>query len=186
LWNWSPRAIASVLTIGTFGEPNLEIATRVATTLRTDVDKPITMPFSVPAQPDMSVSGAIIDHLLGYWTWTVAFNQDNSTNDLTQVTRLISVFTARPPDSLPGTKARLGGYPAVVNLDDGFATDVLGGADDNRSGTSVTLLGDHTYTVKAWVSGPGTSVQTATDLALSAEFATNPTDESMWPTAPIR
>jgi hypothetical protein len=56
----------------------------------------------------------------------------------------------------------------------------------DETGVSVYLLGDHVSQVQAWVSGPGESVQTASDLALSAEFVPNIADESTWPTSPIR
>jgi hypothetical protein len=173
LWNWSPHAIASVQVFGTYAVSNLEIAQQVAAMLRTDVDNPIPMPFTVPAQSNLRLAGAAVDRRNGRSTWTVSFDQAKSSTDPTRQGRFVEVFSDDTKPFQGTVNTRIGGLPAVVEPHD-------------ENGASVILMDDHTYQVYAWASGPGDTVSTATDLALSVEFATNPADPSTWPTFPIR
>jgi hypothetical protein len=84
-WNWAPHAIASLMLTGWYD--NLAYATHVATALRTYVDNPVRMPFTVPAQSGVLLTGAISDHRFGHWVWTIDFGRDNPIDAVPVTTR---------------------------------------------------------------------------------------------------
>jgi hypothetical protein len=185
-WYWAPGAVATIWADGAFDASTEDVAIHVARMLRTDVEIPMSMPFTVtaPADPSEHLTEAIIEWNNGVWNMCRLSFDDRTNTPVIGYSlfrgsfRYVEVYNnpgATPvPQLVSGSEARaqVGGYPAFV--------------DTGPGGATILLVGYHGTQVLSGVYEPLSAYQKAVGLALSVEVAANPADPSTWPALPIR
>jgi hypothetical protein len=138
-WRWAPNAWATV-TVSGFA-PARDVAAHIASTVHTDRDIPVTMPFTVAAPPaPLRLFGTEVDHNGdGIYTASLIFSdRDDRSVPATGGPNILTVSAGNLPAAAP-PNTTVGGHPAYVHYDaeEGDITVDLG----NGTEVSVTVSG---------------------------------------------
>ena len=183
-WQWEPGAWATVAVHGAFDVPAEEVAGHVAAAIRTDLDQPVTMPYTVAAPPaPLRLVGTQVTHVgNGLYNAQLVFSdRDDQTDPVTLIPRMlligVSTDTRLIGDGKVGqVNTHIDGHPAVVNFD--------------GKGGHALLLGINGTWAEASVYDPVTLSylnQAATvELVRGITVVPKPADPSTWTAAPVR
>ena len=179
-WQWAPGAWAtvSVYLPGPIDGPLLDVAAHIASTVRTDVDQPMALPFSVAAPP---APLRLVESVVGPDFGDLVFSdvddmRDPATGDSREFRIEVTRNDALTVEKLGPPTATFDGHPAVVT----FGT---------REG-EVLLMGVNGCWVNASVHHPVTMTYVDKDaltaLARGVQVVPNIADQKSWTTSPVR
>lgn len=180
VWQWAPDAWATVQLFGDFGFAPGDIAARVANGLRTDLNEPVILPFTVaaPPAPLRLVSSLVVRLTYGTYMTSLLFSDpEDSTADTP--TLQVSVETNSSisgSDKIGYPNTTVDGHPTIVSFD----------ADPGH----VLMMGVHGTWVELYVYGPATMALVnqadAIELARGVQVLSASSDPLFWTTTPIR
>jgi hypothetical protein len=182
-WRWAEGGWATVRVRGDFDAPARELAGHIAAELRTDVDEPVRMPYTLDAPP---APLRLVETRVswrgdgGYEGQLVFSDRDDQLDPQTRISRLLLVSVSSN-DSLNGSakvgppNTSLDGHPAIVDFD--------------ANGGRVLLMGVHNCWVDVYVYDPATLTYVGKDAAIAMArgiTVASSADPSTWTATPIR
>jgi hypothetical protein len=183
-WQWAPGAWASVNLEGRFGSAPLEVASRIAVALRTDLDQPVTTPVTMAAPPaPWYLLGADITRGTdGSFRMLLSFSDNDNeriahrnsgSKYLVVLVAPMRQVSEGPSEAPPNT--RLNGHPALAKPDGGDGHVAL--MDVKGTWVEIDVVDDKELTqVKQ---------DLAVAIALTIEAVSDPSDFSTWTATPI-
>jgi hypothetical protein len=178
VWEWSPGAYATVQATGDFGDSDLDVARHVASTLRTDDDRPVRMPFTMGAPPpQVPLVQTIVTWptpINGYQVQVNFSDQRELPGSDTRFSHVLAV-AVMPGPATPGRKyaqpnTSIAGQPANLTVGTGQYDLTL----YDRTGAVVSVSVDNPITLDV----VGSDALTA--LAATIRVVPGSTDPTTW------
>jgi hypothetical protein len=185
VWQWAPGAWATVSLVGNIGPAPLDVASHVATALRTDVDLPVSAPVTMaaPPAPLYLIQVDVNRYIDGSFDAQLVFSDSDGASIVYRNSNPFVLVYVTPNAGLTGP-AGLG--PPNTQINGRPAIDKPYPAGDGR----VLLMGLNGTWVDVGVVDATATTQSrqslAETVARAIEPVSDPSDPSTWTATPIR